>query len=164
MSTPLAPWKRPSKRSTTARQRRNRRSNSYEKERSEKLQKARSTGIEHVSGTHWDLARAALKDLPPRVQPAAWKELGTLLERLESELRWPESPLAEAARDARDLKVAKAKKRGLDRQAAALWDAVRAAVKSWPAEKRDDAWKRAGEALEVHEFELRRRGRHRDAE
>ncbi|MET9777656.1 hypothetical protein ABZ023_25925 [Streptomyces sp. NPDC006367] len=107
--------------------------------------------------------RAALKDLPPRVQPTAWKELGTLLEQLESQLRWPESTPSEAARGARDSKVAKAEKRGLDRRAVALWDAVRAAVKSWPDEQRNDVWKRAGELLEVHEFELRRRGRHRDA-
>ncbi|MGW2421370.1 hypothetical protein ACWC0C_19350 [Streptomyces sp. NPDC001709] len=107
--------------------------------------------------------RAALKDLPPRAQPTAWKELGSLLEQLESRLRWPESVPSEAARDARDSKLAKAEKRGLDRRAAALWDAVRAAVKSWPEEKRDDVWKRVGELLEVHEFQLRRRGRHRGA-
>ncbi|QDN54211.1 hypothetical protein [Streptomyces sp. S1D4-20] len=163
MSSPLAPWKRPSQRSTTARQRRNRRSISYQTARAEKLQKARPEGLERVAGAHWDLVRAALKDLPPRMQPMAWKELGGLLERLESQLRWPESPPSEASRDARDAKVAKAEKRGLDRRAAALWDAVRAAVKSWPDEERDDVWKQAGELLEVHEFELRRRGRHRDA-
>ncbi|MFJ2629001.1 hypothetical protein ACIO6T_38005 [Streptomyces sp. NPDC087532] len=163
MSSPLAPWKRPSKRSMTARQRRNRRSISYQTARTEKLQKARPEGFERVAGVHWDLVRAALKDLPPRAQPTAWKEVGTLLEQLESGLRWPESTPSEAAWDARASKIAKAEKRGLDRRAAALWDAVRAAVKSWPDEKRDDAWKRAGELLEVHEFELRRRERHRDA-
>lgn len=94
MSSPLAPWKRPSQRSTTARQRRNRRSISYQTARAEKLQKARPEGLERVAGAHWDLVRAALKDLPPRMQPMAWKELGGLLERLESQLRWPESPPA----------------------------------------------------------------------
>ncbi|MEW2493940.1 hypothetical protein AB0942_10375 [Streptomyces nodosus] len=163
MSSPPAPWKRPSKRSTTARKRRNRRGISYQNARAEKLQKARPQGLERVAGVHWDLVRAALKDLPPRAQPTAWKELGSLLEQLESRLRWPESAPSEAARDARDSKVAKAEKRGLDRRAAALWDAVRAAVKSWPEEKRDDVWTRAGDLLEAHEFELRRRGRHRDA-
>lgn len=162
MSSPLAPWKRPSKRSTTARQRRNRRSISYQTARAEKLQKARPAGLERVAGVHWDLVRAALKDLPPRAQPPAWTELGALLERLESGLRWPESPLSKDAQNARDSKVAAAGKRGLDRRAAALWDAVRAAVKSRPDEKHDDAWMRVGELLEVHEFELRRRGRHRD--
>jgi hypothetical protein len=161
--SPLAPWKRPSKRSTTAQQRRNRRSVSYQTARAEKLQKARLEGLERIASVHWDLVRAALKDLPLRVQPTAWKELGTLLEQMEARLRWPESTPSEAARAARDSKVARAEARGLDQRAVALWDAVRAAVKSWPAEQRDNVWKRAGELLEVLEFELRRRGRHGDA-